>query len=248
MLKKYKLTLAYDGSQYSGWQAQPGKKTIVQTLQDTFKKTFGSSIIIEGASRTDAGVHALGQVASFTTECLISSDKLKFAWNNILGQTISILDLQEVPLEFHPRKSRERKTYRYYLFIEQPLPFWAPYGWYIGPKLSLERLQEALQIFVGTHDFRAFCAESADRNTIKTIEHISVDYVSDWKAYKISITGNAFLRHMIRRLVGAAVMVGLRSEITVQSIYDTLQARNANNAFVKAPAQGLFLQSIEYKQ
>lgn len=245
-MKQFKLTIAYDGTNYFGWQVQEGKKTIAQVMRDTYKRVFGEVIVLHAASRTDAGVHALGQVAVFTTTRDISAASMLYGWNNRLPTDIRILSITQVPLAFHPRKSKQKKIYWYDLFLQPPLPFDGKYGWYVSSRLAIERLEQALDIFKGTHDFRAFCAQEKKQNTIRTIEKIECVQVLSKNAYRIIIQGSGFLRHMIRRIIGACVALACSRTQTIESLRLVLEQKNPNHYFAKAPAQGLFLHSITY--
>lgn len=248
-MRQFKLTIAYDGTNYYGWQIQPDKISIVQTMQDTFALVFGQSIQLTGASRTDAGVHAMGQVAAFTTDLEIPHNKMLFAWNNLLPQEIRILDLQDVAIDFHPYRAKTNKTYWYHIFTEQPLPFTARYGWYVNGTIDFEKLKECLHIFVGTHDFRAFCTIDSDcsKSTVRTIDAITFEYVPEWRVYRIAFMGPGFLQHMIRRIVGACITVALKKELSVAYLHSVLISKNSNTILPTAPAQGLLLHKIEYK-
>jgi tRNA pseudouridine38-40 synthase len=175
---KYKLIVSYEGTHYFGWQTQPGKPTIAGTLERSFKKIFDSDISILGASRTDAGVHAQGQVAIFSTDLNLPADRMLFAWNNTLPSNIVIVSLEVCDPQFHPHYNVKQKTYRYCVYAKRPSPFIARYGWYCFKKINLERLKAALAQFLGTHDFRAFCTieNVVIENTVRTIDTISVLY------------------------------------------------------------------------
>jgi len=245
---KYKIVVAYDGTNYHGWQIQKDKPTITQALQDTFKKVFGSDISILGASRTDAGVHALGQVASFKTDRAIDPQTMRFAWNNALPNDIKIASLAVALKDFHPFYSVQQKTYHYHVFLDEPSPLVQRYGWYYHYPVDIEKLKQALNVFVGTHDFKSFCAADVETdNTIRTVDLVSVDFIPEWNAYRISITAERFLRYMIRRLVGAALKVARNDTLSIEDLKKALEAKNPNNIFPTAAAQGLTLQEVVYK-
>ncbi len=242
----YKIIVSYDGTDYAGWAPQKNKNSIVQILQDSFAKVFVKDIHILGASRTDAGVHALGQVALFKTDLVVEEKTMLWAWNNILPQSIVIRSLERVA-DFHPHVNVMQKTYWYHLFVETPLPFYARYGWQ-APKFDLDRLHQALQCFVGTHDFHAFyMGDEKGDDTIRIIDAISIAYIPEYKAYRIEISGEKFMRHMIRRMVGAAVAVASRRDVTSDDIMYALQNRTLQKELYTAPAQGLLLYKIDYK-
>ena len=153
-MKQYKLVIAYDGTAYAGWIQQKDYPSIVQTLQDTFAHVFKKGISLLGASKTDAGVHALGQVAVFETDIDVEMQQMLFAWNNVLPSSILIRSLEHDDL-FHPHYYVKRKLYYYHFFTQRPLPFIARYGEYVGHLFDETRFNEALQLFVGEHDFSA---------------------------------------------------------------------------------------------
>ncbi len=243
----YKLIIAYDGSDYSGWQAQPNKPTVAGTLQDRFKDVFKNEITLIGASRTDTGVHALGQVASFSLDRSIPEDRLLWAWNNSLPQDIVIRSLTAAPADFHPRALVEEKTYYYHFFEERPLPFVARFGYYTGP-IDKEKLLQGLQVFVGTHDFRSFCTGYQAESTIRTINSIELVYSKRFGAYSIIVKGPGFLRYMIRRIVGACLDVASAKGVSQETLLNALAAKSPQQHFCVAPPSGLMLYEIHYKQ
>ncbi len=247
-LIKYNIIVSYDGTAYHGWQAQPGKSTIVGTLEQTFRKIFDTEIAVFGASRTDAGVHARGQVAVFSTSIRLPAHRIQFAWNNMLPDDIVITSLEIADPVFHPLYNVKQKTYRYVVYSKRPLPFVARYGWYYYRKLNMDRFQAALAQFLGTHDFRAFCTieDIVIENTIRTIDSIDVLYDTELDAYRIEIKGERFLRYMIRRMIGAAVKVASDEKIPLEIIAQTLQKKDPSHTLPNAPACGLTLMKIEY--
>ncbi len=248
-LQRYRITVAYDGTTYSGWQTQPNAKTIEQVLIDSFKKVFGQKpAFFLGASRTDAGVHAHGQTIMLETDIPIPLEKFGNAWNAQLPDDIVICDVQLVNASFHSHYSVINKTYHYHIFVKRPAPFVQRYGWYYRFALDIKKLEETLQVFVGTHDFRSFCTtDEDDVDTVRTIESVAVDFNKQLGAYRIAITGPKFLRYMIRRMVGAAVEVASRKDISIDYLRQVLQEKNAQQRLYKAPAQGLVLYKIKYK-
>lgn len=246
MQKKYKIIVAYDGTDYYGWQLQENKITVARVLQDTFKAVFNTDIHLAAASRTDAGVHALGQTAAFTTDLNITAAHMRNAWQNKLPAAILIRQLQEVPLDFNPRHAVKQKTYYYHFFQERPLPFCARYGWYYRYPVSIEYLKQALEIFVGTHDFRSFCTGNDYENTVRTIDAVAVEYIARFKAYRIVIKGPGFLRYMIRRIVGACLEVASRDRLDLDNLKTILAEKNPEQSLFTAPAHGLVLAKIVY--
>jgi tRNA pseudouridine38-40 synthase len=246
MNRKYKIIIAYDGTDYYGWQVQANHVTVCGTLQETFKAVFGKEIIIAAASRTDAGVHALGQTAVFATDLVITSDQLKFAWQNVLPESILIRSLVEVSSDFNPRRNVKEKTYYYHFFQERPLPFFARYGWYYRYNVDLQKLKAALEVFIGTHDFRSFCTGDDYENTVRTITAAYIEYVPRFKMYRIVMKGPGFLRYMIRRIVGACLHVASSDTLGIDDLKNALAEKNPLQELPTAPAQGLLLYKIVY--
>jgi len=247
--QRYKIIVAYDGTHYSGWQIQPNVQTVEQVLINTFKKVFGQKpAFFLGGSRTDAGVHAFGQTVMLETDLIISTKKFADAWNAQLPKDIVIRTIEFVDDKFHTHYNVLNKTYHYHIFLERPNPFVQRYGWYYRFPLDIKKLNKVLQIFVGTHDFRSFCAtEEDDSDTVRTIENISLDFNQQLGAYRIAITGPKFLRYMVRRMVGAAVEIASREYLTADDLATILQEKNSQQRMYKAPAKGLTLHAIRYK-
>ena len=248
-MKTYKLIIAYDGSNYCGWQNQHHKPSIAAALNNAFKTVFKTEIKVLGASRTDAGVHALGQVARIKTDLNIAPDKIIWAWNNALPADIMIRSLEVVDDSFNPFCNVQQKIYYYHFFIERPSPFIQRYGYFYPYKIDFDILKNALQFFVGMHDFCAFkSSEDTRSNTIRTIDTIKLEYFSRYKMYRITIKGQKFLRHMIRRIVGACLSVASKNNHTLELLQKIMAARNPRHTLPNAPAQGLLLYKIIYKE
>jgi tRNA pseudouridine38-40 synthase len=247
-MKTYKIVVAYDGTGYHGWQIQVGQHpTVCAVLQNTFKIVFGKEITIAGASRTDAGVHALGQTAAFSTDLRIEPKEMLEAWQRKLPESIVIRSLERVKAGWNPRARVKQKIYQYHFFTERPLPFIARYGWYYWRPLDLKKLKKALKMFKGTHDFRSFCTGDDFENTVRTIDAITLEYVAHYKAYRITVKGAGFLRYMIRRIVGACLTVASHDKLTVDYLKTVLAQKNPEQTLLTAPAQGLLLYKIHYK-
>ena len=247
-MNRYKLTIAYDGTNYFGWQDQPQVPTVSAVMQSTFKKVFGRSVIVLGASRTDTGVHAMGQVALVRTDLAITPEKLRWAWNNALPSDIIIRSLVPAPELFHPFYNVVQKTYYYHFFPQRPLPFVQRYGWHYRAGIDIDKLSQVLSVFEGTHDFRSFCTgDEMGENTVRTVDSIELEYLRRYGVYRVTVKGKAFLRHMIRRLVGAGLAVAARSDWDVDYVQKIMAAKDANNELPTAAAQGLLLYKIIYK-
>jgi len=245
-LIRYKIVVAYDGTDFLGWQVQAEGATVAGVLQQSFKRVFKREIQLFAASRTDAGVHALGQVATFTTDLTLAPEKLLFAWSCKLPAAIAIRSLEQVPMSFNPHHNVVEKTYQYTLSLERPLPVQARYVWYYRRSLDFEKLRAALSLFVGTHDFRSFCSSEYTGNTVRTIH--AIDLAQTGKHVVITFKGPAFLRHMIRRIVGACLHAASCKKLSVEHVQKILFNRNPEHILQTAPATGLVLVAIEHSE
>ncbi len=247
-VQKYIITIAYDGTDFHGWQLQIGQVSVAQCLQDAFHKVFGHSISLVGASRTDTGVHALGQVAHFSTPLEIPPERILKAWNGRLPATILIRDIKPVDARFHVHRGVLSKTYLYHIFLKRPLPFYARYGWHYEfiDHVDINVFEQALPIYLGTHDFAAFCAPEPNKSTIRTVTAIQLTRLHRWHALRISVTGPAFGRHQIRRMIGYALDVSRRPHLGLDYLRQILASKNPEQALQCADGSGLCLQKIIY--
>jgi tRNA pseudouridine38-40 synthase len=268
--RNWKLTLAYDGTDYKGWQVQPGERTIQGELQQALGRVTGEWPLPQGSGRTDAGVHALGQVASFELAAAIPAENLRRALNRTLPDAIRVMDARSVRSTFHARHSAVAKTYEYRIFREAICPpVLARYVYACAWPLDFERLEAAARFFLGEHNFLSFVATDPDlaardaasreelgAETLVTATPIRTVYSSMWERQPTSevgellvyrVRGNGFLHHMVRNLVGTMVDVG-RGYRTVEDVPGILAARSRAAAGPTAPAQGLFLHSVEYEE
>lgn len=244
---RYKAIIAYDGTDFHGWLIQPNKRTVIGVLHQTFANVFHQPCTISGASRTDAGVHALGQVAIIDTDLGLDAHALQDALNGSLPSSVYIRSVHVVAQDFHPRVAVAHKIYYYHFFTQQPLPFIARYGLHVRRELSIDILRQALQIFVGTHDFRAFCTDSDGKNTTRTIDAISIEYLKRYNVYQIRVHGKSFLHHMVRRIVGAALdCATLSKQVSYDDVRAVLEKKDPNHTLMNAPAHGLMLYKIVY--
>ncbi|OQA35946.1 MAG: tRNA pseudouridine synthase A [Candidatus Dependentiae bacterium ADurb.Bin331] len=246
-MDRYKIIVAYDGTAYSGWQQQSESVAVSNRLEKTFAQVFGQSINLLAASRTDAGVHALGQVALFSTDLTIDKQSLLKAWNNRLPSDIYIRSIEHVNDSFHPHYAVDEKIYWYHVFSSRPLPFAARYGYHMRYQYCTEKLFNALQVFVGTHDFRSFCTGTDYHSTVRSIDQINVTYLHRWNAHRIEVRGPKFLRYMIRRIVGAALEIASRPELSIDYLNNIFIANDPNHTLPCAPAHGLMLAKIKYR-
>ena len=259
----WKLTIAYDGTPYNGWQIQPNLPTVQGTLSQAIQRITGETVLPQGSGRTDTGVHALAQVATFTIPGPIPAANLHRALNRALPASIRILSVEAVPEDFHARYNALRKTYEYRIYpcgLEDSIcsPMLAPYVWPCRFSLNFATLQQAATQILGTHDFTSFAANDPDlatRNTTtQPIEGGPTDntrtiFHSAWRQkeslFIYRVTGSGFLHHMVRNLVGTFVEAAT-NRISVDTIPAILAARNRSAAGPTAPASGLFLVEVEY--
>ena len=247
MKNYYKFLVAYDGTDYAGWQAQGTGNTVSEVLAKTFEAVFKSKPALRGVSRTDAGVHAMGQVVQLKTDLKIGPDRLAFAWNNRLPGSIVIRTVEQVTSEFRLQSGILEKTYFYHFFTQRPQPFMARYGWYCQHKIDLEKLRATLQIFVGTHDFRSFCTGDDWDDTVRTINSITLQHLAQDGMFRIVVKGPRFLRYMIRRIVGACIQVASNCQAEVDILKTVMLQKNPEQALLNAPAQGLMLYNVRYE-
>lgn len=246
-IKTYKIILAYDGTAYHGWQTQNNCRSIAGTLHHTFQQTFKRPAHIVGASRTDAGVHALGQTMRLTTDLSLDAHTLRYAWQNLLPKDIVIRSLEEIDPSFHPQRKVKTKIYHYHFCTERPLPFISRYVWFYRPLLDIQKLETCLQQFIGTHDFRSFCTGYERENTVRTIDTIRIEYLKQYNIYRIVVVGESFLRYMIRRMVGASLLLASDPNRPAATITQALQEKNPRQELLTAPPEGLILRKIIYE-
>ena len=258
----WKIVLSYDGSAFHGWQVQPGRPTVQGLLAAVLEKMTGERVLPQGSGRTDAGVHALGQVASFALAAEIPAENLLRALNRSLPQSVRVLRVEAVGEEFHARHSAVRKSYEYRIFERKVnaadqericSPFTAPYVWDCRWVLDVGVMQQAAGLLCGTHDFTSFGASdpelavreagAAGPNPVKTILVSEVRREEGLLRYRV--TGSGFLHHMVRNIVGTLVEVG-RGSLQAEDVERILAARDRAAAGPTAPAQGLFLVGVEY--
>ncbi|HZQ69118.1 MAG TPA: tRNA pseudouridine(38-40) synthase TruA [Terriglobales bacterium] len=250
-MRNLKLVLAYDGSEFSGWQVQPGAPTIQGTLASVIGRLTGEKVLPQGSGRTDAGVHALGQVATFATDSHIPTQNFLTALNDLLPASIRVLEVAEAPLEFHARKSARGKTYRYRMYRESVCPpFLARYVWHYPYPLQEESMREAAAQVSGQHDFTSFAAVDPERGRAEEeASNLREIFSSAWQRegdeFVYTVHGSGFLHHMVRNLVGTFVLVG-KGTLQPADIGRILEARNRSAAGATAPASGLFLVNVDY--
>lgn len=267
-MRNLRLMLSYDGSEFAGWQVQPGLATVQGTLASAIGRLSGENVLPQGSGRTDAGVHALGQVATFTTNSPIPLENWLRALNELLPAAIRVLEVNEVPAEFHARKSARAKTYRYRIYRSAICPpFLARYVWHFPYPLDEGMMARAAERVIGEHDFTSFAAVDperedraaadenlnhgghreaqgkAEKTNIRTIHSSSWTREADEFVY--TVRGSGFLHHMVRNLVGTFLLVG-KGTLKPEDMRRILDARDRSAAGATAPASGLYLVNVEY--
>lgn len=242
---RVKLVVAYEGTNYCGWQIQPNGITIEQVLNENLSSLLGEEITVTGASRTDAGVHSLGNVAVFETHTKMPAEKISFALNQRLPEDIVVQESCQVPEDFHPRFSKSRKTYEYRILncrFRQPLERRTSYFYHYP--LDVSAMQKAAAYLVGEHDFTSFASVHAQTNTyVRTI--YALDVVREGDMIRIRVQGNGFLYNMVRIIAGTLIQVGagIKKPEDMESI---LAGKDRELAGPTAPAHGLTMIGLEY--
>ncbi len=256
-VRNLRLILSYDGADFAGWQVQPGQATVQGALASAIGRLSGENVLPQGSGRTDAGVHALAQVASFATASSIPVENWMRALNEMLPPSIRVLEVTEADPEFHARKSARAKTYRYRIHRGAVCPpFLARYVWHYPYPLGETLMIAAADEVAGEHDFTSFAAvdperlermatESGERvvSNVRTI--FSSTWTRDGDELIYTVRGNGFLHHMVRNLVGTFLLVG-KGTISREDLRRILEARNRTAAGPTAPAGGLYLVGVEY--
>ncbi|MCI8857965.1 MAG: tRNA pseudouridine(38-40) synthase TruA [Lachnospiraceae bacterium] len=246
-MKRIKLVVAYDGTNYCGWQIQPTGITIEGVLNQTLTQLLGEEIRVIGASRTDSGVHSLGNVAVFDTETRIPPEKICYALNQRLPEDIVVQSSCEVAKEFHPRHCYSEKTYEYRILNRKiPVPTLRRYTYFYYRSLDITKMQQAAQYLIGKHDFQSFCSvKSSVENTVRQILSCNVEKSQD-DVITIRVTGTGFLYNMVRIIAGTLILVGV-GEMKPEQIPEILNQMQRSAAGPTAPAQGLTMIGIQYK-
>lgn len=244
-MKRVRLVVAYDGTNYCGWQVQPNGITIESEINRCLKELLHEDIQIIGASRTDSGVHALGNIAIFDTNSPMPADKISYALNQRLPEDIRIQKSDEVDLDFHPRYCKTKKTYEYRIYhSEFAMPTKRLYSYFTYRKIDIERMKEAAVYFLGEHDFVSFCSVNSQvKSTVRTIYELKIEEFQN--EIVIRVTGNGFLYNMVRIIAGTLLDVGYGKR-TPKDIPAILEGKNRNLAGPTAPAHGLTLVKYQY--
>jgi tRNA pseudouridine38-40 synthase len=260
-VRNLRLTLSYDGADLAGWQVQPGRTTVQGALASAIGRLSGENVLPQGSGRTDAGVHALAQVASFATASTIPVENWMKALNDILPASIRVLEVTEAAPEFHARKSARAKTYRYRMHRGAICPpFLARYVWHYPSPLEESAMVAVAGVVVGEHDFTSFAAVDPERvermaagenvhttnvrpTNVRTI--FSSSWTREGEELIYTVRGNGFLHHMVRNLVGTFLLVG-KGTVSPEDLRRILDARERTAAGATAPASGLYLVEVEY--
>ena len=245
-MRTLRMILEYDGTVYHGWQRQANGLTIQQVLEEKIAVMAGETVKVIGSGRTDAGVHALGQVAHFKTIATIPDVPFLKGINSLLPGDIAVKDLQEVDPSFHARYDAKSKVYLYQIVNGSVRPvLLRQYAWFVPGQLDLERIHEAAVYFMGTHDFSSFCSVHSDApDHIRTITDIRIETGSHG-LIKIAMEADGFLRHMVRGIVGTLVDIG-RGKCFVSDMQEILHAKDRRQGGMTAPSHGLFLKEVRY--
>ena len=250
-MRNLKMIVSYDGAEFSGWQVQPNAPTVQGTVASVIGRITGEKVLPQGSGRTDAGVHALAQVMTFVTQSSVPTGNFLKAMNDILPASVRVLEVTEVPPDFHARHSARTKTYRYRMYREAICsPFLARYVWHYPYPLAEEAMVRAAALVVGEHDFTSFAAVDPERgredspaSNVRNIFSSSWERLGEELIY--NVRGSGFLHHMVRNLVGTFILVG-KGTLQVEDVTRILKARNRSAAGATAPANGLYLVGVEY--
>ena len=239
-MKRVMLSVAYDGTNYHGWQLQPNVVTIESVLNEKLSGLLKEEIRVIGASRTDTGVHALGNIAVFDTAARMPAEKISYALNQRLPEDIRIQESREVPPTFHPRHQASKKTYEYKILNREfPVPLYRFYTHFTYVPLDVAQMQKAASYLAGEHDFKSFCSEhTAVETTVRMLYEITVEKAGD--LITIRVTGSGFLYNMVRIIAGTLIEAG-KGRLAPESLPDILNARDRAKAGPTAPACGLTL-------
>ena len=248
-MRRIKLTVAYDGTNYCGWQVQPNGITIEEVLNKAICTLTGEEIAVIGASRTDSGVHAMGNIAVFDTGSRIPAERFSYSLNQRLPEDIVVTKSEEVSLDWHPRYQNSLKTYEYHILnTKTPVPTKRLYNCFVSFDLDVNRMRQGAQYLLGEHDFAAFCCIRTNaKTTVRTVTDLQIQQ-NPLKPEEITIriTGNGFLYNMVRIIAGVLIRVG-RGFYEPEKVLELLEGRERKKEAVTAPPQGLCLMEIVYE-
>ena len=246
-MRNFKLHLAYDGSRYKGWQRLGNTdQTIQGKLEAVLSKMTGTSIEVIGSGRTDAGAHAAGQVANFHADTQMTADEICAYLRHYLPEDIGVLSVQEIDERFHSRYQAREKTYVYRIWnSDLPCVFERKYVWAVSDQFDLYAMKQAANVFLGTHDFLAFCSNKHfKKSSVRTIYGLDIDQIGE--ELRFTVTGDGFLYNMVRIMVGTLLAVG-RGELCPEDISRILESRRRELAGETVPAKGLCLMEVRYE-
>lgn len=252
-MKRVMLVVAYEGTRYRGWQVQPGHVTVESVLNETLSALLGEEITVIGASRTDSGVHSLGNVAVFDTNARMPADKISYALNQRLPEDIVVQRSVEVAADFHPRKCKSVKTYEYRILNRRfPMPTMRRDTYFYYRPLDIEKMRQAAAYLEGKHDFKSFCSiHTQAKDTVREVYSCQVipdsEAVPEGRLVTIRITGSGFLYHMVRIIAGTLIQVGI-GEVEPEGLPGILAAGDRNAAGPTAPALGLTMMGIAFAE
>jgi tRNA pseudouridine38-40 synthase len=246
MMRNFKMILEYDGAAYCGWQRQDNGLSIQKVLEEAIERITREKTVVIASGRTDAGVHAMNQVASFKSGALLPVDRMFLGINSVLPEDIVVKDLQEAALEFNALKDALGKVYIYKILNQRLRPaLGRRYFWFVRFSLNIDQMRQAASYLIGEHDFNCFCATGCDiKDRVRTLTDITIT-VKDEGMLEITVESGGFLRHMVRNIVGTLVDVG-RGKLKPEDMRGIIESRDRKKAGVAAPACGLFLKEVKY--
>jgi tRNA pseudouridine38-40 synthase len=245
-MRNFKMVVEYDGSAYRGWQRQKNGVSIQQVLEEAIKKITGQKVSVIGSGRTDAGVHALNQVASFRCATKLTANSIYLGVNSVLPEDIVVKEMEEVPFEFHAQRDVKSKIYVYKICNQKLRPaLGRNYSWFVRFDLDLAKMRQAAKALIGTHDFSCFCATGTDvQDRVRTIKNIGIKNAQEGNI-EIIVEAKGFLKYMVRNIIGTLVEVG-RGKREPEEMKKIIASRDRKIAGATAPAHGLFLMEVIY--
>ncbi|HPD58241.1 MAG TPA: tRNA pseudouridine(38-40) synthase TruA [Smithellaceae bacterium] len=245
-MRNFKMVVEYDGSAYRGWQRQKNGLSIQQVLEEAIKKITAQKVSVIGSGRTDAGVHALNQVASFRCATKLPVNSIYRGVNSVLPEDIVVKEMEEVPFEFHAQRDVKSKIYVYKICNQKLRPaLGRNYSWFVRFDLDLPKMRQAAKYLLGTHDFSCFCATGTDvKDRVRTIMNIEIKKVAEGNI-EIIVEAKGFLKYMVRNIIGTLVEVG-RGKRLPEEMKKIIASRDRKIAGATAPAHGLFLMEVKY--
>ena len=245
-MRNFKMIVEYDGAAYVGWQRQPNGVSIQQILEEAIGRITSGKVTLVGSGRTDAGVHALNQVANFKSLTSLPAEKIFRGVNSVLPPDVVVKNLEEVPIDFHAQRDVQSKIYVYRIRNQGLRPVLGrEYFWFIRYPLNIEKMREAAEYLPGTHDFSCFCATGSDvKDRVRTITAITIKTGPD-HLIEITVEAKGFLKYMVRNIVGTLTEVA-RGKRQPEEMREIIDSRDRNIAGVTAPARGLFLKEVKY--